>query len=186
MGYQGMRSSKSKLKASVYWRTRGQFKFNFFATRMSESQSDCFFSVLEHATVPVRATKFAEVEIGLNISKKNVTILDTGCVVTIDLMPRPKWILVLLVKAPFKMAGCFSESAWDIKCRVLLSLNVIESYLGTESLSSEVVSESNFVYVFGSDKVREAVFIKGNNPVRFLFCCKGSRTYRIVPRETSI
>ena len=25
MGYQGMRSSKSKLKASVYWRTRGQF-----------------------------------------------------------------------------------------------------------------------------------------------------------------
>ena len=79
-----------------------------------------------------------------------------------------------------------SESAWDIKCRVLLSLNVIESYLGTESLSSEVVSESNFVYVFGSDKVREAVFIKGNNPVRFLFCCKGSRTYRIVPRETSI
>ena len=25
IGYQGMRSSKSKLKASVYWRTRGQF-----------------------------------------------------------------------------------------------------------------------------------------------------------------
>ena len=25
MGYQGMRSSKSKLKASVYWWTRGQF-----------------------------------------------------------------------------------------------------------------------------------------------------------------
>ena len=25
MGYQSMRSSKSKLKASVYWRTRGQF-----------------------------------------------------------------------------------------------------------------------------------------------------------------
>ena len=42
-------------------------KFNFFATRMSESQSDCFFSMLEHAIIPVRATKFAEVEIGLNI-----------------------------------------------------------------------------------------------------------------------
>ena len=27
-------------------------KFNFFATRMSESQSDCFFSMLEHAIVP--------------------------------------------------------------------------------------------------------------------------------------
>ena len=61
-------SSKSKLKASVYWWTRGQFwiKFNFFATRVSENQPDCFFSMLEHATVPVRATKFAEVETGLN------------------------------------------------------------------------------------------------------------------------
>ena len=29
------------------------------------SQSGCFFSMIEHATVPVRATKFAEVEIGL-------------------------------------------------------------------------------------------------------------------------
>ena len=38
--------------------------FNFFATRMSESQSD-FFSMLEHAIVPVRATEFAEVETGL-------------------------------------------------------------------------------------------------------------------------
>ena len=36
-----------------------------FATRMSESQSDCFFSMLEHAIVPVHATKFAEVETGL-------------------------------------------------------------------------------------------------------------------------
>ena len=33
---------------------------------MSENQSDCFFSMLEHATVPVRATKFAEEETGLN------------------------------------------------------------------------------------------------------------------------
>ena len=33
---------------------------------MSENQSDCFFSMLEHAAVPVRATKFAEVETGLN------------------------------------------------------------------------------------------------------------------------
>ena len=41
-------------------------KFNFFATRMNENQSNCFFSMLEHATVPVRATKFAEVETGLN------------------------------------------------------------------------------------------------------------------------
>ena len=41
-------------------------KFNFFATRVSENQLDCFFSMLEHATVPVRATKFAEVETGLN------------------------------------------------------------------------------------------------------------------------
>ena len=40
-------------------------KFNFFATRMSENQSDCFFSMLEHVTVPVHATKFAEVETGL-------------------------------------------------------------------------------------------------------------------------
>ena len=29
---------------------------------MSESQSDRFFSMLEHAIVPVRDTKFAEVE----------------------------------------------------------------------------------------------------------------------------
>ena len=68
---QGMRSSKSKLKASVNWRTRGQFwklnqvTFNFFVTRMSESQSDYFFSMLEHAIVPFRAPKFAEVETGL-------------------------------------------------------------------------------------------------------------------------
>ena len=40
-------------------------KFNFFATRMSESQSDFFFSMLEHAIVPVRATEFDEVETGL-------------------------------------------------------------------------------------------------------------------------
>ena len=33
---------------------------------MSENQSDCFFSTLEHATVPVRATKLAEVETGFN------------------------------------------------------------------------------------------------------------------------
>ena len=33
---------------------------------MSENQPDCFFSMLEHATVPVRATKFTEVETGLN------------------------------------------------------------------------------------------------------------------------
>ena len=33
---------------------------------MSENQSDCFFSTLEYATVPVRATKLAEVETGLN------------------------------------------------------------------------------------------------------------------------
>ena len=32
---------------------------------MSESQSDCFFLMLEHAIVPVRATEFAEVETGL-------------------------------------------------------------------------------------------------------------------------
>ena len=46
-------------------RSGSWIKFNFFATRMSENQSDCFFSMLEHATVPVRATKFAEVETGL-------------------------------------------------------------------------------------------------------------------------
>ena len=34
---------------------------------MSENQSDCFFSMLEHATVPVRETKFAEMETGLYI-----------------------------------------------------------------------------------------------------------------------
>ena len=33
---------------------------------MSENQSDCFFSMLEHAIVPVRATKFAEVETDLH------------------------------------------------------------------------------------------------------------------------
>ena len=32
---------------------------------MSEGQSDFFFSMLEHAIVPVRATEFAEVETGL-------------------------------------------------------------------------------------------------------------------------
>ena len=32
---------------------------------MSDSQSDRFFSMLEHAIVPVRATEFAEVETGL-------------------------------------------------------------------------------------------------------------------------
>ena len=32
---------------------------------MSENQSVCFFSMLELAIVPVRATKFAEVETGL-------------------------------------------------------------------------------------------------------------------------
>ena len=31
---------------------------------MSESQSDFFFSMLEHAIAPVRATEFAEVETG--------------------------------------------------------------------------------------------------------------------------
>ena len=34
---------------------------------MSGSQSDCFFLKLDHAIIPVRATKFAEVEIGLKI-----------------------------------------------------------------------------------------------------------------------
>ena len=32
---------------------------------MSESQSDFFFSMLEHAIIPVRATEFSEVETGL-------------------------------------------------------------------------------------------------------------------------
>ena len=58
-------SSKSKLKASAV-SSGSWIKFNFFATRMSEYQSDCFFSTLEYATVPVRANKFAEVETGLN------------------------------------------------------------------------------------------------------------------------
>ena len=40
-------------------------KFNFFATRMSGTQSDCLFPMLEHAIVLVRATEFAEVENGL-------------------------------------------------------------------------------------------------------------------------
>ena len=35
---------------------------------MSENQSDCFISMPEHATVPVRTTKFAEVETGLNVA----------------------------------------------------------------------------------------------------------------------
>ena len=49
-------AAKSKLKASVYWRTQRsvlevRIKFNFFRdARMSESQSDCFFLMLEHAT----------------------------------------------------------------------------------------------------------------------------------------
>ena len=34
---------------------------------MSESQSDCFFSMLDHAIAPVRVTKFAEVETGLKL-----------------------------------------------------------------------------------------------------------------------
>ena len=49
-------------------------KFNFFATRISENQSDCFFSMLEHATVPVRATKFAEVETGLNRAMISINV----------------------------------------------------------------------------------------------------------------
>ena len=32
---------------------------------MSENQSVCFFSMIEHAIVPVRAIKFVEVETGL-------------------------------------------------------------------------------------------------------------------------
>ena len=36
---------------------------------MSENQSNCFFSMLEHATVPVRATKFAEVETGFKFAE---------------------------------------------------------------------------------------------------------------------
>ena len=40
-------------------------KFNFFATKMSDSELDRIFSMLEHAIVPVRATKFVEVETGL-------------------------------------------------------------------------------------------------------------------------
>ena len=42
---------------------------------MSESQSDCFFSMLEHAIVPVRATKFAEVETGLKSRTINLLCL---------------------------------------------------------------------------------------------------------------
>ena len=33
---------------------------------MGKSQSDFFFSMLEHVIVPVRTTEFAEVETGLN------------------------------------------------------------------------------------------------------------------------
>ena len=45
----------------------------FFPTRMSESQSDFFFSMLrlEHAIAPVRATEFAEVETGLDTGYAN-------------------------------------------------------------------------------------------------------------------
>ena len=36
-----------------------KIKFNFFATRMSDIQSDCFFSMLGHVIVQVCATEFA-------------------------------------------------------------------------------------------------------------------------------
>ena len=35
---------------------------------MSDDQSDCFFSMLEHGIVLVHATKFAKVETGLKVS----------------------------------------------------------------------------------------------------------------------
>ena len=53
MGYQGMRSSKSKLKASVYWRTRGQFwKLNqvqLFRDQNERQSIRSLLSMLEHA-----------------------------------------------------------------------------------------------------------------------------------------
>ena len=45
---------------------------------MSESQSDRFFSMLEHAIVPVRATKFAEVEIGLYFNRRGQVTFAAG------------------------------------------------------------------------------------------------------------
>ena len=53
-----------------------QGKFNFFGTGMSDSQSDRFLSVLEHAIVPVRAIEFAEMETGLEI---NCRLLKDAC-----------------------------------------------------------------------------------------------------------
>ena len=66
-----MRSSKSKLKASVYWRTRSHFwKLNqvqLFCDQNERKPIRFFFLMLEYAIVPVRATEFAEVETGLKI-----------------------------------------------------------------------------------------------------------------------
>ena len=67
MIYLGMRSSKSKLKESVCWQTRGQFwKLNQVQLFCDRNERQLiFFSKLEHAIVPVRATEFVEVETGL-------------------------------------------------------------------------------------------------------------------------
>ena len=65
-----MRSSKSKLKASVYWRTSGQFwKLNqvqLFRDQNERQPIRSFlFNVKACDRTAVRATEFAEVETGL-------------------------------------------------------------------------------------------------------------------------
>ena len=60
-----MRSLKSKLKASVYWRTRGQFwKLNQVQLFCDQNERKLigFLFFNEHAIVPVRATEFDEVQ----------------------------------------------------------------------------------------------------------------------------
>ena len=60
---------------------------------MSESQSDYFFSMLEHAIVPVRATKFAEVETSLKTTKHKPCVATAVTVFTLPKSTCSHWFL---------------------------------------------------------------------------------------------
>ena len=65
MDYLGMRSSKSKLKASVHWRTRDLF-WKLIQVQLFRDQNERQpIAMLEHAIVPVGATQFPEMETSL-------------------------------------------------------------------------------------------------------------------------
>ena len=112
-------------------------KFNFFATRMSENQSDRFFSMLEHATVSVRATKFAEVETGLN--RAMICINVSNFFTYFQKIGRSKWTQ----RSKFGRLIPHFGGLWPLGSAVILSS--VTAWCGTNNKQSVCVIRNKYV-----------------------------------------